>query len=188
LLSVCLIAYCLLFLTYVDLLPTGVWHYFNIHYFKWTLPGFGLLGWLLVRDLYARRRLAWGALALIFLLSCVRVTPRPVGPAEPAVAVDIPGAAATEKNSTMKPGLGAIDADGWLPSPSAMRAFPFPLTPGARLIGLRRDLVGNVGWVPNHGVPMPDDPPPEKRWGQRVRLGYPCWLPPLPCKKPTGER
>jgi hypothetical protein len=188
LLSACLTAYCLLFLAYVDLLPTGVWHYSNIHYFKWTLPGFGLLGWLLVRDLYARRRLAWGALAVLFLLSCVRVTPRLVGPAEPAVAVDIPGAAATEKNSTMNPGLTAIDDDGLLPSPNVIRAFPFPLTPGARLIGLRRDLVGTVDWVPHYGIPMPDDPPPQKRWGEHIRLGYPCWLPPLPCKKPTGER
>jgi len=79
------------FLCYIDLLPTGLWRYFNIHYFKWTLPGFGLLGWLLLGDLRLRRRTAWVALAVVLILSCIRVTPRPAVPNEPAVAVDIPG-------------------------------------------------------------------------------------------------
>jgi hypothetical protein len=31
-----------LYSSYVDLLPWGVWHYFNIHYFKWTFLMIGL--------------------------------------------------------------------------------------------------------------------------------------------------
>ena len=184
LLSTCLIAYCLLMLFYVDLLPTGLWRYFNIHYFKWTLPGFGLLGWLLIRDLGARNRFAWGVLAVVLLLSCIRVMPRLVGPDEAALAVDMPGPAATEGNSTMAPALAAVDAVGVLQNVTVMRAFPFPSGDGVRLVGLRRDIQGGVVWQDGHGLPMPPNPSPQVRWGEHIAFGYPCWLPPHPCKKP----
>jgi len=183
LLAACLTAYCLLMLSYVDLLPTGLWRYFNIHYFKWTLPGFGLLAWLLVRDLRGHSRLAWGALAIVLMLSCVRVIPRPAAPNEAAVAVDIPGPPETEKDTTMTPSLAAVDAVGLLQNVTVMRAFPLPGGDGVRLIGLRRDLQGDVRWAEGHGLPMPANPLPQQRWAEKISFGYPCWLPPHPCKK-----
>jgi hypothetical protein len=184
LLSVCLIAYCVMFIAYVDLLPSGLWRYFNIHYFKWTLPGFGLLGWFLVRDLFAKRRSAWAVLAIVFPLSCIRVSPRPADPGEGAVAVDLPGAAASEENSANATALVAEDAVGPLPNITMMRAFPLPSEPGLRLIAVRRDFVGPVSWALGPGLPVPADAPPQQRWAERIGFGYPCWLPPRLCNKP----
>ena len=186
LLSVCLTAYCLFFLCYIDLLPTGLWRYFNVHYFKWTLPGFGLLGWLLLGDLRLRRRTAWVALAVVLILSCIRVTPRPAVPNEPAVAVDIPGPAATEGNTTMNPELAVADADGVISNITMMRAFPFPSSNGVRLIALRRDFADPVDWRAGHGLDMPAGAPPQRRWAESIAIGFPCWLPPHICRKPVS--
>jgi hypothetical protein len=183
LLSVCLIVYCLMFIAYVDLLPTGLWRYFNVHYFKWTLPGFGLLGWLLARDLLAKRRLSWAALAIVFLISCIRVSPRPADPGEPAVAVDLHGALASEGSSTLASSLLARDAAGPLPNITVMRALPLPLDGGVRLIAVRRDFVGTVTWAPERGLPMAADGMPQLRWAERIGFGYPCWLPPKLCNR-----
>jgi len=182
LLSACLVAYCLFFLCYVDLLPTGLWRYRNVHYFKWTLPGFGLLGWLLLRELAGRRPVAWAALAVVLLLSAIRVTPRLAGPDEPAVAVDLPDPAANETATTMNFDLAAADARGILANITVMRAFSFRsgVGVGVRLIGLRRDFVGHVDWAPGQGPPFAPDP--QVRWAEHIGLGYPCWLPPLACK------
>jgi hypothetical protein len=188
LLSVCLIAYCILFLCYVDLLPTGLWRYYNIHYFKWTFPGFGLLAWLLFKELRLRRRMAWTALAVVLLLSCIRVTPRPAGPDEAANAVDIDGPVATEGNTTMNTRLLASDSEGTLRNVIMMRAFPLPSGDGVRLIGLRRNFDGPVAWGPGMGLDMPASVSPERRWAEHVSLGYPCWLPPYPCKKSAAPR
>jgi hypothetical protein len=50
-----------LYLPYSDLLPTGLWRYKNIHYFKWTFPFLALFAWLLVKQVLEgwRRREGW---------------------------------------------------------------------------------------------------------------------------------
>ncbi|MCG8672849.1 MAG: hypothetical protein MI867_25855 [Pseudomonadales bacterium] len=40
----------ILYLPYNDLLPNGLYHYLNIHYFKWTFPFLGLLAFLLLKS------------------------------------------------------------------------------------------------------------------------------------------
>ena len=52
---------CALFLAYRDLHPTGLWRFGNFHYFKWTLPVFGLYAVQLLRALARPSR--WPALA-----------------------------------------------------------------------------------------------------------------------------
>ena len=47
-----------MYVAYVDLLPTGLWRYGNIHYWKWMLPGLGLAAWVGMRGLY-RAPPAW---------------------------------------------------------------------------------------------------------------------------------
>ncbi|HTJ64406.1 MAG TPA: hypothetical protein VL899_11400 [Alphaproteobacteria bacterium] len=185
LLSACLIIYCSLYLCYMDLLPTGLWRYFNIHYFMWTFPAFGLLGWLLIKALFAGQRLACAALAVTLLLSCVRVTPRLAGPREMANAIDLPGPTTTEANTTMSEGLAIVDDKGPVANISNMRAFPMPLGQGVRFIGLRRNFAGAVTWLPGQGLPMSLDPAPQVRWAEHIGFGYPCWLPPLACKHPV---
>jgi hypothetical protein len=187
LLAACLIAYGVLFLCYVDLLPTGLWRYLNIHYFKWMFPGFGLLALLLLGALFRRQRLAWAALAAVFLLSCIRVTPRPAGPQELANMVDIPGPAATEVNTTMQPQFVISDDLGTAQNVVMVRAFPFPSGNGVRVIGLRRDFLGSVGWGPGPGPDISAAAGPQRRWAEQIGFGYPCWLPPGNCKKSAAS-
>ena len=44
------------FLSYRDLHPTGLWRFFNVHYFKWLFPLGGLYVVLLCREMIAKRR------------------------------------------------------------------------------------------------------------------------------------
>ncbi len=52
---------CAMFLTYRDLHQTALWRFGNFHYFKWTLPTFGLYALLLLRVVAQSPR--WPALA-----------------------------------------------------------------------------------------------------------------------------
>jgi hypothetical protein len=54
---------CAVFLAYRDLHPTGLWRFGNFHYFKWTLPVFGLYALLLLRAAFAARPSRLPALA-----------------------------------------------------------------------------------------------------------------------------
>ena len=51
-LAVALVVHEILYLSYIDLLPTRFWRYDNVHYWLFAFPGFALLGFLLLRDLY----------------------------------------------------------------------------------------------------------------------------------------
>jgi len=183
LLAACLIAYGVLYLCYVDLLPTGLWKYMNVNYFKWMFPGFGLLAWLLLGELFRRQRLAWAALAAVFLLSCIRVTPRPAGPHELANMVDIPGPAATDADTMLETRLSVVDDLGVAPNLFVMRAFPFPSGDGVRLIGLRRDFLGTVKRGISPGPDISVATGPQRRWAEHIGFGYPCWLFLRACKK-----
>ncbi|MBL7439168.1 hypothetical protein INQ32_25735, partial [Escherichia coli] len=76
--------YTAMMLAYVDLVPSGMWRFFNAHYFKWLFPMVALFTWLLLtwRDL---RGLA--VVAVLVLLASFRVVPRPAMPQEPAKAL-----------------------------------------------------------------------------------------------------
>jgi hypothetical protein len=90
LLSAMIVACSLLFFSYVDLIPSGLWRYNNIHYFKWMLPGMALFAFLLLRGLvFGRRRAASLALAAVLVLYVVRWRPHPATEAEPAWMVQV---------------------------------------------------------------------------------------------------
>ena len=83
-----------LYTSYVDLLPTGLWRFMNIHYFVWAIPGYALLAALLLRDLLQRgapRLVAVGSAAATFLVLSLRVLPTPVPETDPAKAIDFTG-------------------------------------------------------------------------------------------------
>jgi hypothetical protein len=89
LLAVLLILHSLLYLSYRDMLPTGLWRYYNVHYWKWAMPGAGLLAFILVRDLLHWRRapafpLAPTALLLSLPLLCLKAEPVVATAGEPA--------------------------------------------------------------------------------------------------------
>lgn len=62
---------------YVDLLPTGLWRYFNVHYFKWSYPFLLLFPAIFVRDIYRgwratpSRAAAWTGATVILLVAAL---------------------------------------------------------------------------------------------------------------------
>lgn len=78
--ALAIMLFLMLYLPYGDLLPTGIWRYLNIHYFKWTFPFFALFACLLLRqvlcDLNNRldKKLALALLILVpALLLCIQM-------------------------------------------------------------------------------------------------------------------
>ncbi len=177
LMAIMVVADCLLFFCYVDLIPPGLWRYNNIHYFKWMLPGLVLLGLLLLRALaFGPRRPALAATIAVLLLADLRLQPRPAG-AGPAWMIQIPGPVPNFKEVY----FGAVtlrDARGPMLTIRDFRALPDET--GLRLVALRRPFVGSVvigGLAHWPGGPIG---PAASRWGRGVSPGLPCWLRPCP--------
>lgn len=143
-LSVALVVHGVLYLSYVDLLPTGFWRYMNVHYWTFTFPGFALLGFLLLRDLVEprHRAIAVGALIGVLLLLCIRLDPVAAAPDQSADALDLPAGRRDFNTIYMSSSLHVTDADGTLENIKQVRAIP--LGDGVRILALTRSLVGDV--------------------------------------------
>lgn len=109
-----------LFCAYVDLIASGLWHYNNVHYFKWTFPGLCLLGWTAARDAIAAgrgRRFACVLLATV-LASSFRLLPTPAARGW------------SRSTAPSRPGSRPISRTTWCgtrPAPSRRSASaPFP--------------------------------------------------------------
>ena len=141
-LAVALVVHEILYLSYVDLLPTGFWRYDNVHYWLFAFPGFALLGFLLLRDLYRPgnfRRAAAASLVLVVLLLCIHLVPARAGPDQSADALDIP-IAPHDFNTVYQGALTVTDAVGTLQNIRQVRAFPFG--EGIRILSLTRAIHG----------------------------------------------
>ena len=168
-----------LYIAYVDLLPTGLWRFMNVHYFVWAIPGYALLALLLIRDglRHGRpRRIAVVSLAGTLLVLCVRCDPK-------AAASELGTAKAVDFAAPLPPflptyfGASAVqDAKGVLRNGAAMRVFVY--LGGVRVIGMQRDLVGPVRWLPGEAPPGFDAAAaPIARWSMSLRLSWPpSWL------------
>ncbi len=179
LLALTVIPYVVLFLSYVDLLPTGLWRYHNIHYFKWTLPGFALFAYVALRELATvdRRGQAAGCFAAVLVLLSLRLAPVRATAAQPARMVQLPGeitgfdqAYFGQTTIRERQGIGRNIVDFRL----------MPDDQGLRLLALGqpfRDmptiLSGDPRQHPGGAAPV--------RWRSRPELGWPCWLPPYGC-------
>ncbi len=178
-LAAALTVHLLLYVSYVDLLPTGLWRFNNVHYFKWAVPGYALLAWLLVRDMVPWRwRLpsfvAAGAVVAMAGVSLVRVAPRAAGADEAAKMLEYRGDAPGFDASY----FGAFrlrDGRGVLANISDVRAFPVP--GGMRVIGLSRRIEGDVVFEPGHGLPDGLVAGVPERFVPALVLGRPCWVP-----------
>lgn len=60
-----IVSFCFIYLPFFDLLPTGLWRFSNVHYFKWTFPYFGLFAFCVLHSVIKRKN----RLALIILVS-----------------------------------------------------------------------------------------------------------------------
>jgi hypothetical protein len=142
-LAAALILHSLIYLSYKDLLPTNFWHYGLIHYWTFAIPGFALLGFLLLCDLFepAHRAVAASAVVAILLLLCIRLDPVPATPSQRADALDVE--VGPQDFETIYFGdLHVTDADGTLDNMTQMRAFP--LGNGIRILALTRSLADHV--------------------------------------------
>ncbi len=170
-----------LYLAYLDLLPTGLWTYHNIHYFKWTLPGFAMLALLLLRQFWAGPRLLPAAsLAGVLLLLSLRLEPVPAGPDDPARLVLLPGPKPGWHESYFSD-RALRDDSGPLPQVAAVRLMPY--RDGMWAIGTRGPFTGPLRWD-DTGAPFPV----QHRFAERLTLRWPCFLPPYPCRRGPGER
>ena len=108
-----IVLHIVVYVSYADLIPVGVWRFWNIHYFKPILPFLALLAWMFVAG-FAERE-TWkrnlGIVVAVTVLSSLHLDLVPVATAEsrpldkrgfelvlsepaPVKAIDIPGASA----------------------------------------------------------------------------------------------
>lgn len=173
LLAMLVVPYTLLFFSYSDLVPFGLWRFHNVHYLKWTFPGLLLLGLVLARALLAGpRRAPLAALAALTLLSCVRLVPRPMRPGNGIWMVGRP--APVPGWSALRPDLMAVrDRAGLQRNLHDVRILEDGA--GWRIIAMAGALHGPVRPVSGDGVAGPAwVRPPE--WTMRFHLGAPAWL------------
>lgn len=181
------LAYCLTMAAYVDLLPSGMFRYNNVHYFKWLFPLFGLAALLLVRLGRERRVVAAGILGGLLVLSCFRYDGAQVAEGEPArgllfVQPDVPKEAIYFAHSTIDGRRNVFDYHQLVDGEHAMFA-----------VALKGDFTGPGAWNPagDPAAVFPVGSPgvkaglparaqaPVARIGTQLKFGYPRWLPPF---------
>lgn len=195
-LAMAISVYCSMTLCYMDLLPSGLWKFGNVHYFKWVFPAIGLFLWILIRDARKQPRLTLALLVGVLSLTAVRIEPVRANSNDLArmVAFSGPKASFAEiyfANSTL------LDRQGVM-----RNIFDFHLVPSAQgrtvfAEALRRDFTGNEQWVHPGNIsmwphmntthyiitPLPGHFPISAiaRYRPAIGFGWPCWLPPYPC-------
>ena len=177
LLTAMMLAYMALFFSYVDLLPSGLWTYKNVHYFKWVMPGFALLGVVLLRALRRRpRRAPILALLAVVLVSAVRLVPVPVTGGAVRL-LQYAGRPPYWSNAYFGQARLA-DAHGVFDNILTMRILPDDQ--GLRVLSLSRPFEGRAIWLKQTGLNIRPDQVP-RAWAEHVAIGWPCWLPPYAC-------
>ena len=100
----------LIYFSYADFLPTGIWRYHNIHYFKWLLPYAGLIIALWIKSFpftfrSSKKRIYW-LLSLflgVFLLSIqLKLVQIPSGELDSSILKDTKGQYLQIKSSASK--------------------------------------------------------------------------------------
>jgi hypothetical protein len=173
-LAATLVLHGILYISYVDLLPTSLWRYLNVHYWIWAFPGFALLGVTLLRILLnqndtgrGERRVAVAGVLLAAALLCIRFDPVPAQAGQPIDALDF--RVPRPRFDTVYFGkLTVIDGTGTLQNITQIRGIPMP--DGVRVLALTRALRSPI-IVQGQGL----DAVPPLRLHARVGLGVPFW-------------
>ncbi|WP_043832626.1 hypothetical protein [Muricoccus aerilatus] len=170
-LAAAMLAHLAFYTAYVDLLPTGLWRYLNVHYFKWMMPGFALLAWVglvqVVRWRGGRVLPAVASVAILLVLS-VRIMPAQARGEATWRGLQVAGPVPGMAESYFDMSVVHRDAAGELRNVLDMRLWPVPQ--GVRVLALRRDFVPPVEGLAEGTVALVP----------RVGLGWPCWLPGRP--------
>jgi len=177
-LATVLLVHGVLYTSYVDLLPSGLWRFLHVHYFAWAVPGYGLMAALLIRDL-ARpgwpRRIAGASAVAAAVVFGLRVVPAPAAADQPAKAVDFAGPVPPFTDTYLDWSLALQDARGVLRNMVDVRVLVYPS--GIRVLALRRGLVGTVEWIPGRSPQGYEGTKPTSRWTMATRFTWPPrWL------------
>jgi hypothetical protein len=190
------LAYAVTLLSYVDLLPSGMWRYGNIHYFKWLLPMFALFGLLFARGWLRHKRASAAALTVVLLAASIRLVPVGAAPDEPARAL-IFSAVQDRFNPIYM--ARSIIADRAGTMRNTIEYHQVPREGSVWAIAQKRDFAGGERWIMRapQSIEWPAGtgarPSPATMAGERLplhryrvgwRIGLPCWLPPYPCALP----
>lgn len=177
-LALTLIFHTLIYVSYIDMVPPGLLRFNNIHYWKWTLPAYGLLAWLALRELVfgPGRRLALAGLAVALILFCIRIDPVETADGSPARMIIFPGPKIDFDKIYFGPYYAVRDEKGALyignhdGERREIKGIPVP--EGVRLFGLTRDFGVDFAWVdrPDHWV----ETGPGRRFSARFGFGWPC--------------
>jgi len=189
------LAYAVVMIAYVDLLPSGLWAFRNFHYFKWLMPLMGLFGYDLVSSFGRARIASLVAIGLVFAASSLRFEAVAAPPEAPARLL-VFKAPDEEWGRLYFESSVITDRDGLL-----RNTFEYHQVPDARGLvyaeALRRDFAGDERWTDSPASvvwPVKDPTPyvlkpmlggegriPLARYQSRLAVGWPCWLPPYGC-------
>jgi hypothetical protein len=181
--------YLAVMLAYVDLLPSGLWRFNNVHYFKWLLPVFGLFSVTFVRDLTRAPVLNLSSLCALLLLSCVRLVPEEVDGDHPARELVFAGR--SEDFRTVYFARSSI-SDRMGEQRNVLDYHQIATGDGRMVaVALKRDFAGREVWKPSDAKrPWPDmggdfytdmkgagaTASPALRLAPRIGFGMPTWL------------
>ncbi|GAA0338652.1 hypothetical protein GCM10009087_56390 [Sphingomonas oligophenolica] len=181
-------AYTLILVAYIDLLPSGLWQYGNIHYFKWILPLLGIMAWILIRDAKSRPRIATATVLAMIAATGFRVMPVPARTDEAARRIDfaIPRRLDWARVYFAR---SVIAEDGRL----QRNIFDYHQLPDGRIvhaIALRNDFGAHARWYGGSvrqvrwlaaglgTTPLAGQWPltPIARWKTQLIWAPPCWI------------
>lgn len=194
--ALAVVVYCSIALCYMDLIPSGLWKFGNVHYFKWVFPAIALVLWIMIRDGRDQPRLTLAVVVAMLTLTAVRIEPVQTGSLSPARLVvfhgpKVPYANIYNAHSTLSDRHGVM-----------RNIFDFHLVPTSQAgtvygEALRRDFYGDERWVHPGDIslwprmqtthytttPLPGRFPiaATARYRPVIGFGLPCWLPPYPC-------
>ncbi|MDQ6831804.1 MAG: hypothetical protein M3008_00265, partial [Chloroflexota bacterium] len=178
----------LVYLSYVDMMPSGLWRYHLIHYWVWILPAYGLLGLLVLRDLAAghqprERRIAAVSLLATLAVLCLHVVPV-AATGRRAAFLDFAGPIPRFSDAYFEH-WRIRDEMAEQTNVFAIRGQPVP--GGLRVFGMARDFVGPVTWASDDAFSQTYAGQPPTRWDFGLRFGLPCWTHLLDCKLPGSN-
>ena len=177
-------AYCAVLFAYVDLLPSGMWRYNNVHYFKWLLPLFALSVLLFVRWARAIPGRSAALLGALVLASCIRPNPIVVGSDAPARALRFAGGGAWTDIYMARSAIR--DARGLQRNFFEYHQMPQGATQ-VIAVALKQPFAGGERWMtsasmqvwprgaPGHEAKLAFSPHPFERLGTRWQIAPPCW-------------